>query len=229
MTVTLPSGMKKVVNFDLADMGATPRSLSNVVSYLNSQLSAASVTTRFAVDRIPGQATTTKVNGQTLTTDPGPDTFALQINGNAVEKLSFSAAGSTPAVYLTQTAGITTPASTSPTATPPDAVQQLVKLTTDPTATNAKVFSDTLASTVKSAITTATGADGSVYVLANVTGATPAEGRGGHGPVDRRHTADVALMKYDLGRQPDVQSRCWAPPARPAATAWRSRPTVRSP
>jgi hypothetical protein len=195
MTATLPSGVKKVVDFDLADMGSTPRSLSNVVSYLNSQLTASGITTRFAVDRIPGQPTTTKVNGQTLTTDPGPDTFALQINGNAVEKLSFSAPGSTPAVYLTQTAGITTPASTSPTATPPDAVQQLVKLTTDPTATNAKVFSDTLASTVKSAITTATGSDGSVYVLANVTGATP------KGEADTAQsivgTQDVALMKYD--------------------------------
>jgi hypothetical protein len=188
LTVTLPSGKQKLVAFNLDDMGTTPRSLSNVVSYLNGQLQAAGVSTRFAVDRIPGQATTTKVNGQTYTAPAGPDQFALQIKGNAVEKLSFSAPSATPAVYLTQTAGRTT-------GDDADAQQQLVKLTTDPTAADGKVFTDTLASAEQKAIATATGADGSVYVLANVNGSTPTGETGAAQSIVG--TQDVALLKYD--------------------------------
>jgi len=188
MTVTLPSGKQSTVNFNLADMGSTTRSLSNVVSYLNSQLQASGVTTRFAVDRTAGVSTTTKVNGQTLTSPAGPDQYSLQVNGNSVEKLSFSAPGATPAVYLTQTAGITT-------GTDADSQQQLVKLTTDPTATQPKVFSDTMSSVVQSALATQTAPDGSVYVLANVNGATDAGETGGAQAIVG--SQDVALMKYD--------------------------------
>jgi hypothetical protein len=195
MTVTLPSGSQKVVNFNLNDMGTTTRSLSNVVSYLNSQLSAAGVTTNFSVDRTPGQATTTTVDGQTLTTPAGPDQFSLQINGNSVEQLSFSAPSSTPAVYLTQTAGVTATSAAASTGTTVDAEQQLVKLTTNPTASNTQVFSNTLAASEQNAIATVTGSDGSVYVLANVTGATPAGETGSAQTVVG--TQDVALLKYD--------------------------------
>lgn len=188
MTVTLPTGKQTTVNFNLADMGSTTRSLSNVVSYLNSQLKAAGVSTKFAVDRTAGQSTTTTVNGRTITSPPGPDQYSLQINGNSVEKLSFSAPDATPAVYLTQTAGITT-------GTDADSEQQLVKLTTDSTATQPQVFSDTLSSVVQSAIATQTAPDGSVYVLANVNGTTPAGETGGAQSIVG--SQDVALMKYD--------------------------------
>lgn len=195
LTATLPSGKQKVVNFDLADMGSTTRSLSNVVSYLNSQLQAAGVTTRFAVDRTPGVATTTKVNGKTLTGAVGPDQFSLQIKGNSVEKLSFSSASSMPAVYLTQTAGITASKAAATPGTTADAQQQLVKLTTDPTAANAKLSSDSMAATVQNAIATQTASDGSVYVLANVNGTVPAGEAGGAQAIVG--SQDVALMKYD--------------------------------
>ncbi len=199
LNVSLPSGKQKTVNFNLADMGSTTRSLSNVVSYMNSQLAAAGVATTVSVKMTQGVATTTKVNGQTLTTPAGPNTYALQINGNSVEKLSFSAPSSAPAVYLTQTAGSTTPTTTTSSAgtttTTTDAVQQLVKLTTDPTAANAQVFSNTLAASEQNAIATATSSDGSVYVLANVNGSTPT-GEAGAGQ-NIQGTQDVALLKYD--------------------------------
>jgi hypothetical protein len=195
LTATLPSGKQKVVNFNLADMGSTTRSLSNVVSYLNSQLQAASVTTRFAVNRTPGVASTTTVNGKTLTGPVGPDQFSLQIKGNSVEKLSFSSPSSTPAVYVTQTAGITATKAAATPGTTADAKQQLVKLTTDPAATTAKVFTDSMASTVQSAIATQTASDGSVYVLANVNGAVPAGEVGGAQAIVG--SQDVALLKYD--------------------------------
>jgi hypothetical protein len=195
MTVTLPSGKTKVVNFNLDDMGSTTRSLSNVVSYLNSQLTVAGVATRFAVNRTAGAVTTTTVNSKTLTSPPGPDQFSMQIKGNSVEKLSFSTASSVPAVYLTQTAGITADKVIPGSGKTADSKLQLVKLTTNPTATNAKISTDTLASTAKDAIATAATADGSVYVLANVTGAVPAgEIGGGQAIVGSQ---DVALLKYD--------------------------------
>lgn len=188
LTVTLPSGKQTVVNFNLADMGSETRSLSNVVSYLNSQLKAAGVSTNFSVKMTEGQPTTTKVNGQTLTTPAGPNTYSLQINGNSVEQLSFSAPSSAPAVYLTQTVGATT-------GTSPDAEQQLVKLTTNPGAPSDQVFSDTLPSAEQDAIATAAAPDGSVYVLANVNAATPAGEAGASQSI--QGSQDVALLKYD--------------------------------
>ena len=206
--ITQPTSTPTVVNFNLNDMGSTPRTISNVVSYLNQQLQAAGVFTRFADVRTPGVATTYQVNGQTITNPAPPDQFSLQIVGNAVETLSFSAATTAPAVYITQTSGAVPPSTGSATTgvtttsgntttgnTTSDVTQQLLKLTTDPSATNARAFTDTLPQSIPNAIATATGADGSVYVLANVTGATQA------GQVDAAHaisgTQDVALMKYD--------------------------------
>ncbi|HEX4199371.1 MAG TPA: hypothetical protein VHZ26_18195 [Caulobacteraceae bacterium] len=199
-----------VVNFNLNDMGATPRTMSNVVSYLNSQLKAAGVFTRFADVLTQGASTTYQVNGRTITNPPGPNTYSLQVVGNRVETLTFSAPTTAPSVYITQTAGAvptlgsgagnvtsssTTTGATTGNATGGNVTQQLLKLTTDPSAANARAFTDTLGSRVQDAIATATAPDGSVYVLANIDGPTQA------GQVDSSHaisgTQDVALMKYD--------------------------------
>ena len=60
----------KTVNFDLSEMGSTPRTMSNVVSYLNGKLSAAGVQTRFANVRTPAQPTTITTSDGTTTTIP---------------------------------------------------------------------------------------------------------------------------------------------------------------
>ena len=200
LQVTLPSGSSKTVTFNLADMGATPRSMSNVVSYLNSQMQAAGVFTRFADVLTQGTASSIKVNGQTITTPAGPNQYSLQIVGNALETLTFSAPTSAAAVYVTQQAGLAPPTSAiSSSSTPASGnttvSQQLVKLTTDPSATTARVFSDSLNAATKNAVATAAAPDGGVYVLANIAGATQA------GQLDASHgiagAQDVALMKYD--------------------------------
>lgn len=188
LTVTLPAGNQKVVNFNLADMGSETRSLSNVVNYMNAQMKAAGLATNFSVNLTQGQPTTTKVNGQTYTLPAGPNEYSLQVNGNSVEQLSLSSPNSSPAVYVTQTVGTTT-------GTSPDAQQQLVGLTTDPTASTPQLFSDTLSTAEQNAIATATAPDGSVYVLANVNAATPA-GEGGSAQ-SILGSQDVALLKYD--------------------------------
>ncbi len=200
MTVTLPSGKQTVVNFNLADMGSTPRSLANVINYLNGQLQAAGVFTRFADVLTQGTSSTLKVNGQTITGPATPNTYALKIVGNPIESISLSAPTTSAGVYITQQAGASAsntpsgaPASSGAPTTPPS--QQLLKLTTDPSATDARVFTDALGKAVQNAVATATAPDGSVYVLANIDGATQS------GQLTASHgitgTQDAALMKYD--------------------------------
>lgn len=94
-----------VVNFDLTQMGSTTRSMSNVVSYMNSQLKAAGVSTRMAVNRTPGTPLTTTINGQTITLSQGTDTFGLQIKGSSAETVTFSAPNTAQSVYVVQTTG----------------------------------------------------------------------------------------------------------------------------
>ena len=188
------NGGSQTVNFDLSEMGSTPRSISNVVTYLNSKLSAAGAATRFTDVRTPGTPQTTTVNGKTVTLSTSADTFALQVKGSPLETVTFKPATSTPAVYVTASTGIAT-AATSVAAATSDVTQQLTKLdggsdavATSPT--DGTVFSKALPASVSAARATATGPDGSLYVLADVSGAT-SDGQSING------TSDVALSKYD--------------------------------
>ncbi len=199
------------VNFNLDDMGSTPRTLSNVVSYLNTQLSAAGLKTRFADNLIPGTpaVTTTSAGVTTTVTAATPNQYGLQINGTPNEQLSFSAAATTPAVYIAQTSydptatSTTSTTSTTTTATTttsgtsttaPTTTSQFIKLdqpaaSGDPTV---RGFTDSLP-TGATVTATATAPDGSVYVLANVTQTT--DGQTLQGP------QDAALFKYDSAGQ----------------------------
>ena len=83
LSAKLASGATKTVNFNLADLGSTPRTLPNVINYLNSQLKAAGLTTRFADVRIPGTPTTYTANGKTYTVPAAADSYALKIEGTS--------------------------------------------------------------------------------------------------------------------------------------------------
>ncbi len=193
-TLKTINGGSQTVNFDLSEMGSTPRSIANVVTYLNSKLSAAGATTRFADVRTPGVAQTTTENGATVSLGTSADTFALQVVGSPLEQVTFTPATSTPAVYVTSSEGVAT-AATSVAAATTDVTQQITKLDggSDATATSASdgvVSKTTLPASVTSALASATGPDGSLYVLQNVDAAT-ADGQSING------TSDVALTKYD--------------------------------
>jgi hypothetical protein len=228
------------VNINLADMGSTTRSMPNVVSYINDQLKAAGLSTRFAVNSTTSDPVTSTLNGVTTTLSEGQTSYGLKINGVSYEQLSFSAASTADSVYVTQTTGdptktpsaassstsstsSTSSSSTSSTdSTTPDTdvTSQLLKFqTTDNATGNALAAAksqvgdtywvagesvqtqlpDTVAdvnkgttqsaNTVQDAIATAAGPDGSLYVLANVNGATDGQ--------EIKGTQDVALMKYD--------------------------------
>jgi hypothetical protein len=189
MTAALPSPSTTVrtVNFDLAEMGATPRTMSNVVLYLNGKLQTAGVSARFANVRTEGKPTTIQVGNQTVTTGTAPDTFSLQIKGVGAEIVGFSAPTQGPAVYLAGAMGAAT-GGTGP------QTDQLIKYGTNPasgatTAADGKVYAKTLSSTINTVRQSVTGPDGSLYMLADITAATDGQMIKGN--------SDVALMKYD--------------------------------
>ncbi|WP_296817879.1 transcriptional regulator [Brevundimonas sp.] len=191
MTVRKLSGDVDV-NIDLNDMGATPRTLSNVVIHLNAQLEAAGVQTRIAREKLPSEPRTITVSGKSVTLPAGPDRYALRVKGVSVETLSFSAADRSDGVFVLQASGAA--------GTP-----ELSKFTTDTGVTGAGApaaqsgVGDTLWVEGRSLQTpladglkvkaSASGPDGSLYVLAEATAAVDGQAiKGGR---------DAVLMKYD--------------------------------
>lgn len=189
MTLTDTHGVGKTVNFNLGDMGSTPRTMGNVVNYLNTQLQAAGAVTRFKDVDTPAAPVTTTVNGKTVTLSTPPDNYALQIVGTSTEAVTFTAPTTAPAVYITGTSGTASAAATTfQPAVTGDQTQQLLKFDTSASAPGS-VNDTTLSSSVSSALASATGPDGSLYVVANVTGTINGQTIDG--------AKDVALTKYD--------------------------------
>ena len=182
------------VAVDLSEMGATPRTLAAVKDFINGKLAAANVATRFATERTPGEARSVTVGGKAVTLPAGPDRYALKIKGSLGEALTFSAADTADAVYVAQQSN-----------TGDAARQQLLKFQSDVAAsgapaaaiarpgetfwTDGRAFQLDMGAAVDSARAVATGADGSVYVLADVDGEVAGQTIKGE--------RDVALLKYD--------------------------------
>ncbi|MEJ2816643.1 hypothetical protein [Caulobacter sp. CCG-8] len=182
-------GVATDVTMDLSEMGSTPRTMANVVSFFNQKLSDAGFDTQFAVNRTVGQERTTTVNGQTVKLPATGDDFALQIKGDLTETLTFSAPAAKPAVYITTAAGNPDPDKDT---TTDDAVIENTLTKYGPGTAGqpgTKVFSDTLEGTISTVHKTMTGPDGSLYVLADVDGTTSTQTIKGD--------QDVALLKYD--------------------------------
>ncbi len=194
------SGVLHAVDIDLSEMGTQTRSMANVVNFINGKLAAEGVDTRFATQRLPGQERTTTAGGKTISLGTGPDQWALKVKTGG-ETVSFSAAETAGAVYLAQGIGNPNPDGKADTA---DGVisQQLLKFQTDTTAVEApvqgqneanwvdgRIFAKTMGPEISKVRATQVGPDGSVYVLADVTGATSGQAIKGD--------QDVALLKYD--------------------------------
>jgi hypothetical protein len=176
------------LNIDLADMGSTTRSMSNVTSFINAKLSAAGLNSRFAVSRTPGEPKVVKVGTTSVTLPANADKLAFKITADSAEQLTFSAAATNPAVYVTSVSGNPNPDKDTKT---DDAVYQskLMKMDTGVAGDGAQLFNQTLETSIKTVRASQTTADGSVYVLADVNGAVDGQTLQG--------TTDVALIKYD--------------------------------
>ena len=188
VTATRASGSQVTVDFNLDDLGSAPRTFGNVLNYMNDKMQAAGLATRFNESFTPGAASTIKAGSKTITLPAGPGQYSLKISGTSAEALTFAPlTTSDPAVYVAQSSGV----SSGPDA---DATQQLLKLDAsatpaDAAAVNNQVSNTALGSSVSKVVATATAPDGSVYVLANVTGAINGQ--------SIQASQDVALIKYD--------------------------------
>lgn len=176
------------VAIDLNEMGATPRSLSNVLSHINSKLEAAGVETRMGRELVKAEPKTITVNGKPVTLPPGPDMFALAVRGVSTETVGFAAAATSDAVYVVQASGTA-------------GGHQLLKFQTDgsaPAATarvgetqwvEGRASQSSLPPGVETVRASATGPDGSLWLVADMDagpGNTPIKGQ-----------RDVALIKLD--------------------------------
>lgn len=193
-----------VAKIDLSDMGTTPRTMGNVSNFINAQLKAVGSVTRFSAEMIPGAPKTIASGGKTITVGAEPDKWSFKIQGDMVEQVSFGATAKAGAVYLTQTAGIADNPATKD-VDEKSFEQQFVKLQNDLTVggtppvptpqlgetfrIDGRVFNKTLDADIKSVRQTVTGADGSVYMLADITGTVDGQTIKGE--------QDVALLKYD--------------------------------
>lgn len=186
------------IDIDLDEMGATPRTLDNVIAHINARLEAAGVRTRLGREKLASEPRTLQVGGRTVTLPETRDRWALVVKGSSVETVSFSAPAVADAVYVTQTVG----GSGGP---------QLLKFHSDtgvenggPPATAPRIGETQwvegralqvgLGPEIAAIRASAAGPDGSLYVLAEVTGRIDGQVIKGE--------RDVALIKYDSAGQP---------------------------
>jgi hypothetical protein len=195
------SGTTVNVPIDLAGMGGQTRSLVNVAAFMNQQLQAAGVDARVASQRIAGGPKYAKVDGKDVKIGTNPDQFALKFNVATGEALSFSAPATAGAVYMAQDVGNPDPDGKAATKDS-TAASQFLKFQTDnaavpaplqkpgePNWVDGRVFAQTLGPEVKTVRDTKVAADGSVYMLADVTAKTAGQ--------ELKGDQDVALLKYD--------------------------------
>jgi hypothetical protein len=193
------------VPIDLSQMPDQTRSIANVINYVNSQLAASGVETRFGATRIPGQPQTVTAGSQTVTLSTSPDQWALKVTVGTSETVSFSSPQSAGAVYMAQQVGDPNP-DKDPTTNDSTTVQQLLKFQTDTTNlaqapqvagqanyVDGRVFAENLDASVTKVHAQVVGSDGSVYMLADVNGKVDGQ--------SVRGSQDVALLKYDSAGQ----------------------------
>jgi len=178
------------ISIDLSEMGGATRSMSAVTSFINDKLAAAGVATRFQVSRTAGDPREIKTGGTTVKLPALADKYAFKVVGDSSEAVTFSAAATTPAVYVSTTAGNPDPDKDK---TTDDGVfvSTMIKTgaATAPGEVGSRIFSNGLEKTVTSVKDSQVGPDGSVYMLAEVSGDVDGQAI--------KSATDVALLKYD--------------------------------
>ncbi|MET0273793.1 MAG: hypothetical protein ABW360_12470 [Phenylobacterium sp.] len=194
-------GVEHDIAVDLSDMGSQPRTLGNVINFINAKLADEGVATRLATVRIPGVPRTTTVGGKSVSLGTGPDQWAMNVKIGTSETVTFGATATAPAIYVAQAVGDPDPDHKASTADG-RVEQQFLKFQTDDAAVppplqgageanwvEGRVFAETLGPEVKTVHATQVGPDGAVYMLADITGKTDGQ--------DIKGEQDVALLKYD--------------------------------
>ncbi|MEQ1493387.1 MAG: hypothetical protein ABL932_22855, partial [Terricaulis sp.] len=104
IVATSVAGTARNLAIDLSEMGSIPRTLSNVVSFINNKLSAAGASSRLeTVDQTPKTATTI-IAGQVKTVKyTGSKQYALKVDVRAGERVAFEPVNANPAFYAVGT------------------------------------------------------------------------------------------------------------------------------
>jgi len=194
ITIKVPVGLTSynttAVPIDLAGMGAKPRTLDNVLEFINKQLETAGFATRIGRQQIKAEPKTMQVNGKPVTLPAGPDKWAMAIRGNSTETVGFTAPDTSDAVYVVQSAGTT-------------GGTQLLKFRSDggaapePTAggigetqwVEGRLSQNALPDGVQNVRASAVGPDGALWMVADVKAGPDTQ------PI--KGVQDVALMRYD--------------------------------
>lgn len=181
-------GVTHNISVDLSELGSQPRTISNVVSLINGKLEAEGLYSRFAVERTKAEDRVIEAGGKKITLPAIGDAFALKIKGDSIEQLTFSAT-SRPSVYVSTLSGDPDPDKDVKT-NDGVLVNTLTKI--DPAAgigPDSRISTADFEGTVKTVRKSLVGADGSLYVLADVEKSVDGQAIQGQ--------QDVALLKYD--------------------------------
>jgi hypothetical protein len=182
--------VKSTVSIDLNGMGTTPRSLTNVLEFINGKMADAGFETRIGRELVKAEPKTMTVNGKAVTLPAGPDQFALVVRGSTTEIIEFSAPDTADAVYVTQRAG-------------PNGAHEVLKFQSDTGGTipagaagvgesqwvDGRQSQTALPEGVETVRASATGPDGALWIVADLNA----------GPNNQpiKGQRDVALMKLD--------------------------------
>jgi hypothetical protein len=106
IVATSAGGTVRNVAVDLAEMSSIPRTLGNVISFINGRLGAAGAASRLeAVDLTP-KTNVINLGGRTIETRyTGPKQYALKVDVRAGERVALTPASAAPAFYVVGTAG----------------------------------------------------------------------------------------------------------------------------
>ncbi len=179
----------QTIDFDLSEMGATERTMDNVIAYMNGKLETAGVGTRMGRQLIAAEAKTVKVGDKTVTLPSGPDQWALRVSGATAETISFAAVDTSDAVYVTQGVGAGSAAQLLKFQVDGGDAPQAQAGVSDAFWVEGQVGRSALPDGVEAVRASAVAPDGSVWVVADLASGDPNQ------PI--KGTRDVALLKYD--------------------------------
>ena len=101
IVATSSTGTERRISIDLSQMGSIPRSLSNVVGFINSKLAAGNALSRLAtVDQTP-KSTNLVIGGKVVAIPyTGAKQYALKVDVIGGEKVAFEPVAADPAFYV---------------------------------------------------------------------------------------------------------------------------------
>lgn len=184
VTVKTMAG-SQTVDIDLAEMGATPRTMDAVLQHINGKLEAAGVQTRIHRQMIEAEPRTVKAGDKTITLPAGPTRWGLTVSGTSVETISFTPAEARDSIQVVQGVG-------------GKGAHEVLKFDPDgnPVAGSGESFwvegrsgVSSLPDGVETVRASAAGPDGSMWIVADVSAGSSTQ------PI--KGQADVVLMKLD--------------------------------